>query len=247
MIIVSDNNKTRKGKQRSKYTAYQGIIRNRIKEIIVQMGKTNQRIGKDLTFSGQTISAIRKGDIGISLDFIERFAHYYLNDDICYLYTGITNPIKYGFLNLNQDEYKNNVNKRVISILSSKAGVNINEPSKSTKCKIKNEQQKITLAIIDTLSSSLHLDFEYLCTGIQGIKQNTLLNAISAFDRNEQIMLLEFFDNVDPEKMNELVNHLKEIEESEKTKCLKDILAAIPNYNNSNEFSKEWLYADKNS
>lgn len=185
-------------------------IRERIKNTIKQISKndmdekklTNKEIAKATGFKVTAVQKMLSGKYHLTHLFIERFANTYLNGDVCYLYTGITDPTKYEELSLSSDcsniqstkEGYSDVEFKFIVRLKTKYHTMNNVAnrfglSSTTLYELDNHQQNLTMKLTVKFASK-GIDINYLLTGIKGLKDDEFLNSIKPLSRKEQIKKL---------------------------------------------------------
>lgn len=188
-------------------------VRERIKRIIKEIGEddmdlkklTNKKIAENTGFSKSAVQKMLSGKYHLTHLFIERFANEYIEGDICYLYTGITDPTKYEELSLICDisEIKSTekgyslVELKFIDRLKKKYHTMNNVAnrfglSSTTLYDVANHKQNLTFKLTIEFANK-GIDIDYLLTGINGLKENEVLNSIKHLSRDEQIRYLKSY------------------------------------------------------
>lgn len=193
------------------YSKFEEDVRRRINEIIDQKSAddeefkklTNKRISEATGISKEKIKKMRNGGQHLSHSFIEEFAKAYLDGDICYLYTGITDPTPYKELGLSSDFLDVKSNKEGYSDVEFKFFCRLRKKyhtmnnvanrfsfSSTTLYDVANHKQNLTINLTVEFANK-GIDIYYLLTGIKGLKDNDVLNSRKRLSRDEQIEYLK--------------------------------------------------------
>ena len=185
-------------------------VRERIKNTINQISKndmdlkklTNKKIAEDTGFSKSAVQKMLSGKYHLTHLFIEKFANTYLSGDVCYLYTGISDPTPYKELSLSSDFSEVKSRKEGYSDVEFKFIVRLKEKyytmnnvanrfdlSSTTLYDVANHKQNLTMKLTVEIANK-GIDIDYLLTGIKNLKDNEFLNSIKPLSRKEQIKKL---------------------------------------------------------
>ena len=188
-------------------------VRQRIKRIIKEISKndidekklTHKEIAKATGFTVTAVQKMLSGKYHLTHLFIERFANEYIEGDICYLYTGITDPTKYEELSLSSDCSNIESTKEGYSLVELKFIERLKKKyhtmndvanrfgwSSATLYELDNHQQNLTMKLTVKFANK-GIDIAYLLTGINGLKENEVLNSIKHLSRDEQIRYLKSY------------------------------------------------------